>query len=207
MATKAGTKERLEAAAMHAVNRRGRRAASVRSITRAAGVTEGALYRHYKSKDALLAAVYDRVVAGMIEEKRALVEGRGPMRERLRDWIRLTYRSFDADPDGFAFVFLSDAGAVPRRPGGIPPRAQSGLFTELVRKGQASSELRPLVPELAAAHFTALMLNVPRLIRAGTLAGPAAKYVEEIAGAAWCVLGRAGRPKGQSRGRPAGPRG
>jgi AcrR family transcriptional regulator len=121
-----GTRERLQTAAMHAVIREGRRAASVRSITRSAGVTEVALYRHYKGKDELFAAIYDRLVGGMIEGKQALVESPAPVRERLREWVRLTYRSFDADPDGFAYVFLTDGQAAAPRRVAMPPAPRVG---------------------------------------------------------------------------------
>lgn len=159
--------------------------ASVRAITREAGVTEGTLYRHYKGRTELLAAVFRELVTPMIAEKESLVAMRAPVRDRLREWVRCTYARFDRDPDGFAYVFLSDevAGVDVETAG-----RQDALFAELIGQGQREGMLREMDAELATTLFIGLLLAVPTRIRGGGLAGPATAHVDAVAEAAWRVL-------------------
>lgn len=181
-----GTRERLHRAALHLVDRHGP-AASVRAIAREAGVTEGALYRHYPSREHLLAAVYVELVAPMIAEKENLVAMRVPMRDRLREWIRCTYVRFDRDPAAFAYIFLTQHD-LPADLIGVSA-VQSSLFKRLVEDGKSLGEIGDIPTDLASAIFVGLLLTVPAQIRRGSLAGPAEQHVDEIARVAWLALG------------------
>ncbi len=178
--------ESIADCAVRLVVRNGRRSTTMRSISKAMGVNEAALYRYYKSKDALLWDAYARSVQKMIDEKEALA--RAPLRfqEKLREWVRLTYTFFDENPDAFTYVLL------------LPPpkdieetditHGQGQIFLALVRQAQEQQEVRDMLPELALCYFSGIMLNVPRLIQEKTLPGPASRYVDEVADAAWRIL-------------------
>ncbi len=181
----ADTRTRLHRAATHLVSRDGP-AASVRAIARHAGVTEGALYRHYDSREDLLGAVFAELIDPMVTEKRMLVEMRAPIRDRLREWIRCTYARFDTDPDAFAYVFLTDHD-LPRRYAGLAGLQRSMLRTLMVQ-ARAEGLLGTLSEDLAATLFVGLLLSVPEGIRAGKLPKPAMQYVDHVAQAVWCTL-------------------
>lgn len=178
------TRRRLHSAAVRLIA--GGEAASVRAITREAGITEGALYRHYKGRSELTAAVFRELVAPMIAEKEALVAMRAPVRDRIREWVRCTFARFDRDPDGFAYVFLSDEAldGVDE----VTVGRQGALFGELIEQGQREGVLREMDRGLATALFVGLLLAVPTRIRGGALAGPASVHVDAVADAAWRVL-------------------
>ena len=163
---------------------------SVRAIARAAGVSEGALYRHYASREELFGAIYAELVAPMIAHKEGLVAMRAPIADRLREWVRSTYERFDRDPDGFAYIFLTTHN-LPERYASIAGR-QSSLFKELVRQGQGEGTLRPMPPELAAGLFAGLLRIVPERVRVGALPAPASAYTDDVFGAVWAVLGAEG---------------
>ena len=67
-------------------------------------------------------------------------------------------------------------------------RIQGKLLRTMLGSAMQRGEIRSLEPELAASHFTGVMLNVPRLINEGQLRGRAFDYVEEVANAVWRVL-------------------
>jgi AcrR family transcriptional regulator len=179
------TRTRLHRAATHLISREGP-GASVRAIARHAGVTEGALYRHYDSREDLLGAVFAELIEPMVTEKQMLVEMRAPIRDRLREWIRCTYARFDTDPDAFAYVFLTDHD-FPRQYARLAGLQRSMLRSLLV---QARNEglLGSLSEDLAATLFVGLLLSVPEGIRAGKLPKPALQYVDHVAQAVWCTL-------------------
>ena len=179
------TKDRLQGAALRLVARDGA-GASVRAIAREAGVSEGALYRHYKSREHLIGAVFEDLVRPMIAQKEGLVAMRAPMHDRLREWVRCTYAGFDRDPNGFAFVLLTDH-ALPPEIAHLKGR-QSQLLTELLAQGQRAGILRPMPNNLAGAMFVGLLLSVPTRVLAGKIPAPASAYTDEIARGIWLAL-------------------
>ncbi len=63
------TRERLLQAAFQEVYRSGFRGADLETILGKAGVTKGALYHHFRSKEALGYALVDEVILGLIRDK------------------------------------------------------------------------------------------------------------------------------------------
>ncbi|MFQ5805873.1 MAG: TetR/AcrR family transcriptional regulator [Phycisphaerae bacterium] len=174
-------------AAVRLIAGKGIKATTVRSIAQEAGVTEAALYRHYASKEDLYFDVYTRLVTEMIAAKRAIASSSAPVFEKLKEWVRVSYDSFDRHPDAFAFVLLTPHD-FPESQREITT-VQGRIFMDVVKQAQAAGEMKPIPPALALSHFTGVMLNVPRLINEGTLKGPAAKYLDEVASAVWRLLG------------------
>lgn len=181
------TRTRLHQAALRLVAREGPDA-SVRAIAKAAGVTEGALYRHYKSRDDLLGAVFAELIDPMVAEKENLVAMRAPVRDRLREWVRCTYARFDKDPDAFAYVFLT-AHDLPKKHRSLYGR-QSALLAQLFEEGREEGVLRDLDPAIASTLFVGLLLSVPTRVRQKVLPKPAVQYTDEVARAVWLTLGQ-----------------
>ena len=180
------TRDRLIASTIRLVCESGVGAATTRAIAREAGVTEGAIYRHYRSKEELSWHAYKRIVEEMIHDKQTLASSDSSIPRKLREWIRLTYAYFDDHPQAFTYVLLMP-----------PPPAESDwqittqqgrLFTELMEQARAAGQIRDIASELATSHFTGVMLNVPRLINEGTLEGPASRYIDDVADSVWRML-------------------
>ena len=183
---KRDTKEELVNATIRLAGEGGLEAASVRSITREAGVTEGALYRHYRSKEELWVEVYTRIVAAMAEDKAALLDADLPGRELLGEWVRLTYAYYDGNRDAFNYVLLATRSLAASL-GEVYTR-QGRLFTELFTRLRSRGEVRDLEPDVALAMFSGLLLAIPKQINEGQLKGPARPYVEEVTDAVWRVF-------------------
>lgn len=184
-ADKPSTRDRLHGAALRLVARDGA-GASVRSIAKEAGVSEGALYRYYKSREHLIGAVFEDLVRPMIAQKEGLVAMRAPLHDRVREWVRCSYAGFDRDPDGFAFVLLTDH-ELPDDIAHLDGR-QSQLLAELLSQGQEAGVLRPMPIPLASAMFVGLLLGVTNRVLRGSLPEPATQYTDEIARAIWLAL-------------------
>jgi AcrR family transcriptional regulator len=173
------SRKTISDSAVRLVVQEGAPRATIKAISAGISVNEAALYRHYKSKDEILASAYVGIVDEMAREKQHLAKAGLPFRELVREWIRLTYRYFDKNPDAFAYVLL------------LPPpdsviasgitRVQGTLFLSLIKRALKKQEIQPIPAKLAYSHFAGIMLNIPRLIREGTLPGPAARYVDASA--------------------------
>lgn len=168
----------LREAAIRLGARDGVHAASIRVIAREAGVTEGAVYKHFQNKDALIRDAYTTIVEEMARDKEVLVKTELPFEHAVGAWVKLTYQYFDGNRDAFSYVLL-----MPHRMAdtlGEIYTKQGELFRSFITRAQQNSQARPMNLDLAVAIFTGCVLNIPRLINEGALEGPAMKYADEI---------------------------
>lgn len=181
------TKDALTRAALRLARAGGMDKASVRSITREAGVTEATLYRHFENKNALWEEIYSQIVQEMIREKQELVASSQPFRWRLGRWVELTYSYYDGNRDAFTYVLLMPR-AYAERLGDIY-FAQGRLLRQLIADGMTRGCCDGMDLDLAVALATGMMLNVPRLINEGAIRGPAMQYFDSVVGAMCRALG------------------
>jgi AcrR family transcriptional regulator len=76
-------KERILAAAADLVARTGYHAVSMADIGAAAGITGSAIYRHFGSKSAVLVALFDRVIDGLLQDAQRTVHNDTDLRAAL----------------------------------------------------------------------------------------------------------------------------
>ena len=67
-------KERILAAAADLIARNGYHSVSMAEIGAAAGITGSGIYRHFGSKSALVVALFDRVIDGLLTDEREIVQ-------------------------------------------------------------------------------------------------------------------------------------
>lgn len=80
---------------------------TIKDIAQKAGVTEGALYRHYKSKEEMAIALFDRELSIIKEFLTASAAGEKAPALRLRDIIEYLYSSYLEKPWPLLFVILN----------------------------------------------------------------------------------------------------
>jgi len=176
-------KQEIVSATVRLVARQGVNGTSIRQIATAAGVTEGALYRHFKGKDDLCQQAYFTIVADMAGRKENIAASDLPVEEKIREWVRVSYDYYDQFPDAFAYVFFTDHD-FPESWLEITTR-QSRIFRHIIEQMQPHH----YNSELLLSHFTGVMLNVPRLITQGGLPRPALDYLDEVTTAIYRIFG------------------
>jgi AcrR family transcriptional regulator len=148
--------ERLLTAASRLFAERGFALTSVQDIVERAGVTKGAMYHYYTSKDDLLQQIYTRLLAVQSERLVRIAESDRPVRERLQ--------AAAVDVVVTTLEHLDDATVSWRSMHMLPPerlaevRADRRRFHErfrsLIEQGQRVGALRADVsPDLAAHQF------------------------------------------------------
>lgn len=177
------TRHRIETAALRLFVERGADGTSIRDIAGAAKVAEGALYRHYASKDALVAklfaANYARFAAELEEAQRA--EGIG--KAKVRAMVAAFYRFFDADPVLFRFLLFVQHDQLARLPdnAATPVTVLQDVMTGAIER----REIPRRDPALAAAWVMGLVLQTATFAVYGRVKPPLAPLVHDIAEAAW----------------------
>ncbi len=160
-------REQIAEAALAIVVEQGIGAVTVRRVAEAVGISAAALYRHYKNKGDILAAVIEEHHEfHMANARRALAEGRGPM-----DSLRLLYLStmklvarFRALP----VIFLSDVVWFEEtRLRDLKMRQHAALraiLLDLLAKAQEQEEIRGDIRPLELVNYYIGLVAMPALM-------------------------------------------
>src|SRR5262245_26937117 len=100
----ADTRDRLEKAAVRLFVEKGVTETSVRDIARAVDISEGALYRHFVSKDELVWAAFERHYVEFAGRLELLAKAETTARAKLAAMIRGFCRAHDENPTLFRFL-------------------------------------------------------------------------------------------------------
>jgi AcrR family transcriptional regulator len=165
-------------------------ATRVRHIADAAGVSEGALYRHYESKEALAHELFARYMSAYVAVLQDIADRPLPVRDRLMAMVYATMDIYRAQPDATYFLILGPSKLYTAMEPGF--RFPLEVVEEVIREGQQSGVVREGQPNLLAAIYlgcTARPIIVARLADPGALDllhEPQHDIV--IAEAAWAAL-------------------
>ena len=173
------TRIELQNAAVRLGVRDGVQGASIRTIAREAGVTEGAVYKHFGNKDDLIREAYTAIVEEMARDKQVLLKADLPFKHALKAWVKLTFEYFDGNRDAFTYVLLMPHQMADKL--GAIYHKQGDAFCAFLESAQERGEAKNIDLALGYALFTGVVLNIPRLINEGVLDGPALQYGDEIA--------------------------
>lgn len=156
---------------------------SVQEIVEAAGVTKGALYHYFGSKDDLLHEVYARVLRLQTERLEQIAGGAGDVAERLYKAAADVVVTSIENLDDTKIFFRSMHQLSPEKQKAVRAerRRYHERFRSLVEEGQREGVFRPeLRPDLVVDFFFGSVHHLGTWYRAG---GPlsAEQVAEEFA--------------------------
>lgn len=184
----ADTRGRIEAAALKLFAEKGVEGTSTREIAKAVGVTEGALYRHFASKDELARALFRDRYARFAREIAAIDAGEAPFAHKARRLVAMFYAAFDHDPDGFVYVLIGQHDHL-REVSPDPAENAVAALAVLFAGAMARGELPEGDPELTTALALGLVLQ-PAVFRIyGRLRAPLSAHVEAVSDAVLRAIG------------------
>jgi AcrR family transcriptional regulator len=154
-------KERLLRVATRLFARNGFEGTSVQDIVDAAGVTKGAMYHYYGSKDDLLYEVYHQLLTLQTTRLNEIVNGPGSAEERLRAAAIDVVVSSLANLDDMIVFFRSLHMLPDDRQTQIRAerRAYQDQFKALVEEGMAAGTFRSEVPADIVVHYYLSTVN------------------------------------------------
>ncbi len=101
------TKERIERAALELFAKQGINGTSIRDVAKLAGVSQGAMYNHYESKEDLAFELFSRGWSEMGAELRRLSQANKALRAKFEAMIEYVFDRFDKDWAMVSYVFFS----------------------------------------------------------------------------------------------------
>jgi len=164
------TRARLLAATQAALVERGYAGATTTEVCRRAGVSQGALFKHFASKGELLAATTERLFANLIDAYRDSMPRLAGIDDRAAAAVQLLWDVFE-DPRLLAAIELYGAARTDRD-------LAARLAPVAARHGENLRQLaRELFPEAAARRpdFDALVSVVVQAIQGATLGSLASR--------------------------------
>jgi AcrR family transcriptional regulator len=152
------TKELVERTALRLFVEKGVNETTIKDISQAAGIAEGTLYRHFRSKDDLAWELFSKNYIACAHELDKLQQEQPTMRGKLSVMIHYFCDLFDRDPFMFSYLLLSQHAHLHKVTSEIPSPVR--LVIEVIEDGMARGELPQGDPHVAAAMGLGLVLEV-----------------------------------------------
>lgn len=154
-------KNQILDAAMNVFARLGFHKARLDDIVAESGLSKGALYWYYKSKDAIIIALLERIFAGSMKDVQALVNAEGSVSERLMLLIRHAAAEIkqmtNILPVAYEFYAVAMRQKVVRQYLKEYYLQYRAPLAALIRQGVERGEFRQVDPEETAITITALI--------------------------------------------------
>ncbi len=158
---------------------------SVHDIRRVAGVSIGAIYHHFGTKEGVARALYADILDQLDTAIAACINRPGTVEERCKALVGLLFAQTEQAPRLLTFaLYARHREFMPEE----PPVCSSRPFLrmrELVEAGMAAGEIRSMDPMIAAASLFGGPIRLMQLRLEGVLQQPLPALVEESWVCAW----------------------
>jgi AcrR family transcriptional regulator len=155
------TREALLSRSLVLVAERGLSRTSIDHIAKAAGVTKGAMYWHFSSKDDLFVAILDRIRERWQQVVHVPVSARQTSTDRLVQLFESYADLFSKSPEICLFLQQALLDQHDRKHSALVAKvfAKTARFIAgIIDRGKAADEIRPDVDPMATAHMILGML-------------------------------------------------
>ncbi|HEX9891212.1 MAG TPA: TetR/AcrR family transcriptional regulator [Actinomycetota bacterium] len=169
------TRHRILEAASRAFAERGYAGTSFADLMAATGLTKGALYFHFPSKDALAMAAFGHAQEKWVAAVLAASDPQAPAADQLEAMLRAAVRFHETEPDARCVARLCfELGEQPEhRPYLVPYLSTwEEMVSALIRRAQDEGDYRPDVDPGAAARVAVAafigMTDVSQVVSEGS---------------------------------------
>ena len=173
-------------AALDLFAEKGIRATTTRDIAARAGITEGAIYRHFPSKDALAGGIFvDCMMRLLVHLQAAAAEG-DTARERLCRTARAFLDFAEATPAAYNYIMVShqdDLQALMAQ-----ETKPKDIVAAIIADGMAAGEFREMDVQLATAFVIGICIRTVFFWNAGMLDMPREEVVLGVCNAVHAIL-------------------
>lgn len=184
-------------AALQMFAEKGFRGATIRDIAEAAGVTEGALYRHFASKEELAQALFAECARLFYEHLHAAVAAHTSPRQQLCALARAFWEFAETQPAAYEFVMARHHESL----GELPPEQPwpKDVFVAVLEAGIAQGAFRPLPSHLGAAMMIGMLVRTIFFWQRGLIEMTAEETLTEICRAVQRIFLTRGPTRGISQ--------
>jgi len=180
------TRDRIETAAVQLFVDKGVADTTVRDIARALEMSEGALYRHFPSKEQLVWQVFERRYIEFAGRLQKLAETESSTPGKLAAMIRGFCRAYDENPRLFRFLLFVQHDQLGKLAQDAPTPVEA--VRRVIANGIASGELPAQNPDLATSLVFGVVLQPVQFASYGRLPADMGSMCERLVAAAWAAV-------------------
>jgi AcrR family transcriptional regulator len=180
------TRQRIEEAATKLFVARGITETSVRDITREGGISAGALYRHFESKDDLVWQTFEHGYTSFARELEAHAANESGARNKIGAMIRGFCRAHDDNPTLFNFLVFVQHGQLSKLAADAPTPVT--VMRSVIVRAIQDGEIPAQDPDLATALVLGAVLQPATFAAYGRIALKLAPVSDRLVAAAWAAV-------------------
>ena len=180
------TRQRIEEAATRLFVARGITETSVRDITREVGISEGALYRHFESKDDLVWQTFEQGYTSFARELDSLAAGEQGAKKKIGAMIRGFCRAHDDNPTLFNFLVFVQHGQLSKLAEDAPTPVT--VMRSVIVRAIQDGEIPAQDPDLATALVLGAVLQPATFAAYGRIALKLQPVSDRLVAAAWAAV-------------------
>jgi AcrR family transcriptional regulator len=180
------TRDRIEQAAVRLFVEKGVAETTVKDIASAVGLSEGAMYRHFESKDELVWKAFERHYVAFAVTLKALADSEPTTRGKVAAMIRGFCRAHDENPTLFKFLLFVQHGQLSKLEPGTPSPVD--VMRAVLDKAIATRELPAQRPDLATALVFGVVLQPVTFAAYGRLPLNLSAMSERLVAASWAAV-------------------
>lgn len=186
MAKVGGKKEAIEQAAIELFARKGPAGTTIKDIALKAGVTEGALYRHYASKEDMATALFARELADLRLRFIEVLEAGIGVEAKLRAIVECLYVEYERQPYSILFIILNYQNLQ-----GINlPGETANIYDFIIeRAAQLAGSLPTVQDGIVPTLITGVITQPVLFHHYGKLPAHPLRYTDEVTAACCRLLG------------------
>lgn len=179
--------ESIEKTAIQLFASYGIKQVTIKEIASKSKCSEGALYRHYKSKEEMAWELYKREVEIFGKKLRNILNSGLAFPDKLGSAVELFYKLFDEDQTKFSFILLSKYNFSKSRK--IDPDLNPfNLVTNLIKIAVKRNEINIDNPELYSAMILGLVLQPPTFVVSKRIKGKIGNTADAVTSSCLKVL-------------------
>jgi len=172
--------------AVHLFVKKGIDGTTIKDIAKAAKVAEGALYRHYKSKEDLAWELFSTHLSKFTADLMGKVYPEPTAEKRIHMFVEESFTAFEQDPELYSYLILQEHSELLKysesyvHPGHV--------VTKIIEDGQKSGEIRSGDPFVLGSMFVGGVIRVCVVKMYGNITEDLKGFVDVVAQMSWTML-------------------
>ena len=190
-------KDAIYHAAVNLFGEQGLTRTGIREIAKVAGVSEAALYRHWKGKRELAWDIFEHGLEELHAAMTEQVPRDGAVCDAVRTIVRIFYEAYDRNPQLFGYLLLSQHELWKAKPDSLNDPV--AFWFDLLRARAAEFQLDDGLDSDVLGPITLGMMLQPSIAAAyDSVPVPLAQHIDAVTAAICRVLGVPWSPREQS---------